>query len=161
VRYRLGLDGWVTTSTENGVAVHVKARRRSDGHLIVTGVLIEADEVTTETLRQVQPSRILAALRLSPGEDDDSGTTLGDLRRRAKPKLRPAKREVIGRPDGSDPDGFYRRFAMAYRSAATESNKPAVILAAENGVPVETVRRWIKEARRRGHLGPGRKGRAG
>ena len=169
---------------------------------MVTGVLVEADEVTTDTLRQVQPSRVLAALGPQPGrpgwitkgadgrsvlsfalggattyplevsvtpdalleaysERDDTGTTLGELRERATHKLRPAKREVVGRPDGTNSDRFYQRFAATYRSAATESSKPAVILAGENDVPVETVRRWIKEARRRGHLEPGRKGRAG
>jgi len=166
---------------------------------VVTGVLVEADEVTTDTLRQVQPSRVLASLGPQPGrpawiaeradgrsvisfepggiplevsvtpdalieaysERDDTGTTIGELRERATRKLRPAKREVVGRPDGTNSDRFYKRFAATYRSAATESSKPAVILAGENDVPVETVRRWIKEARRRGHLEPGRRGRAG
>jgi len=34
-------------------------------------------------------------------------------------------------------------------------------LAEANGVPVSTVHRWVKEARRRGFLPPGRPGRSG
>jgi len=172
-------DGWASTKTEDGVEVHVRVRQGPDGRLVVTGVLVEADEVTTDTLRQVQPTRVLAGVGTQPSSRfanvrvtadglleayshaDDSDTTLGALRARATHKLLAAKREVVGRPDGAAPDDFYRRFAATYRSAATESSKPAVILAGENSVPVETVRRWIKEARRRGHLEPGRKGRAG
>ncbi len=40
-------------------------------------------------------------------------------------------------------------------------NRPAVELAEVNGVPVTTAHRWVKEARRRGFLPPGRKGRRG
>jgi hypothetical protein len=93
-------------------------------------------------------------------EPSDDETTIGDLRRRSTGSLKGRRRRALGRPDGKDPDRFYRRFAEAYRSAATESNKPAVVIAEENGVPVETVRRWTKEARRRGHLARGTKGRA-
>lgn len=207
----IGDDGWVATSTEDGVDVHIRVRPRADGQLVVTGVLIEAEEVTTDTLRHVYPARILAAAamgaqpstrswRLSTSDGrprltdsppiegepfsvpvdvsvdrdallkhyadaDDGGTTLGDLRSRTKRQLQPEKREPLGRPGDfaavGRPDDFYSRFAAAYRSAAIESNKPAVILSEENGVPVETIRRWTKEARRRGHLEAGRKGRAG
>jgi hypothetical protein len=55
---------------------------------------------------------------------------------------------------------FTCAWARAYRSAAAESGRPAAVLAEENGVPVETVRRWVKETRRRGYLAAGRKGRA-
>lgn len=175
---KAALDGWVSTKTDDG-ALHIRVKR-VEGRLVVVSVLVEADEITTDTLRQVQPTRVLAsvdsffgpglqgatlitgdAMLMLAASGDDSETTLGELRSRAKSRLRPAKRKVIGRPDGSDPDGFYRRFAEAYRSAATESSKPAVILALENEVPVGTVHRWSKEARRRGHLAPGTRGRAG
>lgn len=70
-------------------------------------------------------------------------------------------REPLSRPDGTDPDSFYRQVAAAYNSAVMEGPAPAKVLAEEAGVPVTTVHRWIREARTRGHLPPARKGRAG
>lgn len=78
------------------------------------------------------------------------------------PKLaRGAPREPLGRPDGSDPDGFYRRVADEYTTLTMATRSPAKVIAAQVGVPVTTVHRWIREARSRGFLGPARKGRAG
>ena len=56
---------------------------------------------------------------------------------------------------------FYQRVAAVYRQRVAESNRPAVEMANANGVPVSTVHRWVKEARRRGFLPPGQKGRRG
>lgn len=59
----------------------------------------------------------------------------------------------LNRPDRSDPKGFACAVADAYLSAAQEdARRPAQILAAESGVPVSTMRRWIAEARRQGAL---------
>jgi hypothetical protein len=74
----------------------------------------------------------------------------------------PQPREPLGRPDGTDPDGFARKVAAAYSDFILAGSKaPAVDIAGEADVPVATVHRWIAEARRRGHLPPARKGRAG
>ena len=70
-------------------------------------------------------------------------------------------RDRLVRPDGSDPDGFYSKVARAYREYAFRSRAPAVSIAKEAGVPVATARSWIREARRRGALPPGRQGKAG
>lgn len=51
--------------------------------------------------------------------------------------------------------------SRAYGEYVAESNAPAKEIAGEAGVPVTTVHRWIREARRRGFLPPARKGRAG
>lgn len=174
---------WISTRTAEGVEVHARMARR-DGRIVVSGLLIECDEVTTDVLRQVQPARILArlmaddivlaeadellvhvpgrqtAILQSVGPGDDS-LTLGELRANAPLKIKGRKRRLLGRPDGKEPELFYRKVAIAYRSAAVDSRQPAAELANENDVPVETVRRWIKEARRRGFLPPGQKGRAG
>lgn len=64
-------------------------------------------------------------------------------------------------PDGAKPDSFYRKIADVYRRLAGVSNRPAVELAEANNVPLTTAHRWIREARRRGHLPPGQKGRRG
>lgn len=59
------------------------------------------------------------------------------------------------------PDEFYRQVAEVYAAAAARSERPAAWIAEVNEIPVNTVRRWVAEARRRRHLPPGRKGRAG
>jgi hypothetical protein len=64
-------------------------------------------------------------------------------------------------PDGAKPDSFYRQVAKTYSHLARGSNRPAADLAEANDVPVTTTHRWVKEARRRGFLPPGRKGRRG
>jgi hypothetical protein len=58
-------------------------------------------------------------------------------------------------------DEFYRQLAAAYSSATRQSRRPAIDLAEANAVPVRTVHRWIAEARKRGFLPPGQKGRRG
>ena len=58
---------------------------------------------------------------------------------------------------GKRPDEFYRAVAEAYSWLAGRGRRPAPELAAINGVPATTIHRWVKEARRRGLLGPGRR----
>lgn len=58
---------------------------------------------------------------------------------------------------GKRPDEFYRAVAEAYSWLAGRGRRPAPELAAINGVPPTTIHRWVKEARRRGLLGPGRR----
>lgn len=78
----------------------------------------------------------------------------------AGPTFVAAPAVVARRPDGSDPDGFSRQVAAAYERLVLTSHRPNVALAEEAGVPVATARRWVLEARRRGHLPPGERGRA-
>lgn len=61
----------------------------------------------------------------------------------------------LSRPDGSNPDGFYRQVAEAYRDVLQTTPKVAKALAEEADVPVGTVHRWVMESRRRGFLPPG------
>jgi hypothetical protein len=53
------------------------------------------------------------------------------------------------------PDGFLERVAIAYGELARISDTPTLRLARENDLPPSTAHRWIKEARRRGLVGPG------
>jgi len=60
------------------------------------------------------------------------------------------------------PDTFYERVAVAYRAYLRMGVHPAQRIAEDSNAPVTTVHRWIREARRRGHLAPARsKGRPG
>lgn len=67
----------------------------------------------------------------------------------------------IGTGQRGRPDSFYRDIAHAYLQLAQSTARPAAELAEVGGVPVTTAHRWVKEARRRGFLPPGRPGRAG
>ncbi len=84
----------------------------------------------------------------------DGWATLGTRARRPSLRLRI--------PNGPKrPDSFYKRVGEVYSALAVESHRPAKEIADANGVKPTTVHRWIKEARARGVLGPGQRGRAG
>jgi hypothetical protein len=97
-------------------------------------------------------------------DDDPSFDELRELAGHAPAELPHAKtkaRPKLTRPDGTDPEGFAARVADAYREYAPQTRAPALKIAEEAQVPVATARSWIREARRRGKLPAGRKGRAG
>lgn len=64
-------------------------------------------------------------------------------------------------------DEFYKEIARFYRKAVVVHPRAPIRWMAEEGLPeefrgsVETVRRWVHQARRRGHLGRSIPGRAG
>jgi len=49
---------------------------------------------------------------------------------------------ILTRPGPSSNEDFYTEVVAAYRHYVQHSNKPAVEIAAEAGVPVATARRW-------------------
>jgi hypothetical protein len=61
----------------------------------------------------------------------------------------------------SRPDEWYQKLASAYAYLSTFSRSPAQDIAKANDVPVTTVNRWVKEARRRGLLAPSRRSTGG
>ncbi|MBC2934696.1 hypothetical protein [Nocardioides sp. zg-1228] len=65
----------------------------------------------------------------------------------------------IGRPDGTD--DWYQQFAKVFTFAKRhgQARAPATFLAERNGVPVTTIHRWTREARRRGFLPPDPRGK--
>jgi hypothetical protein len=82
--------------------------------------------------------------------------------------IRPMKSHRLGTavdfssaPPGRKPDRFYQEVANQYGRLVAVSSRPAAEMAKIHGIPITTVHRWVKEARRRGFLGPGRKGRRG
>lgn len=60
-------------------------------------------------------------------------------------------------PDESA-DEFYARVAEAYRAQAVTTGKPTSWLAWYASVPYSTAARWVREARKRGHLESAQKG---
>ncbi len=72
----------------------------------------------------------------------------------------PPPREPLTTPHRLD-DDFLKRVADAYRDVVASGRWPAPVLAAEANVTKSTVRRWVLEARKRGHLPPGKQGKVG
>ncbi len=122
-----------------------------DGRLHIVDLYV-AGAVSAEVLRSVPVGRIEATAnaQLHP-------TAAGPPRKRAAtipPRLR--DNAVRGYPDA-----FYDAVAKTYRHLAATTARPVGELADANQVPVTTAQRWVKEARRRGLLAPGRPGKAG
>lgn len=80
---------------------------------------------------------------------------------RTGPGSASADRTEVAASGRGRPDSFYAAVADEYRRRLSESVRPVAELAEANGVPVTTAYRWIKEARRRGLLPPGRPGKVG
>jgi hypothetical protein len=90
----------------------------------------------------------------------------------ARAARRPATRERRGRSSGERgrepmgvrrgrPDRLYHDIANAYLKLAQVSPRPVAELAQAHGISSTNAHRWIREARRRGYLPPGRPGKAG
>lgn len=58
-------------------------------------------------------------------------------------------------------DDFYAAVAAAYNALLRWTHKPAAEIADSTGVEVHNVHNWIREARKRGYLGAGRRGKVG
>lgn len=172
-----GRGGWFAYLDTNVIPTPVFVRVREDGErLAIAAVLLEdPDEALTSTrLRQVPLGRIEGAVAgsaevLRARLHDTDGDPLAELRAvmadiaRARPAAQPStKMKPLGRPPAAGGgDEFYSRVAFAYMALAAVSRSPAADLAKQSDVPVGTVHRWIREARRRGLLSAGRKGKVG
>jgi hypothetical protein len=177
VRVLIGMaGGWlfVDVAGPSPVAVLAKTVER-DGRRVITRLVALGNPIDSSTFRKLPIGRVeslaniphlSASLARFESEDDPLSAVLSAelgklLGAPHDEEQAPPSREPLQRPDSTDPEGFYRRVAAAYNAALATTSRPAPLLAAEAGVPVATVRRWILEARRRGMLPPGRKGRAG
>jgi hypothetical protein len=175
--------GWVLWSravggTTEGVLVyaHLFAEKEGDRGEI-TRMVVEGRNLSTDKLRSIPLGHIEALANANPefrpyinGEaQGQMGERLNAFQQdanrqmlaQARRKAQKATRRPLTRPDGSNPDAFYREVAEAYRDVIKDTNKVAKVLAEEANVPVGTVHRWILEARRRGFLPQARQGRAG
>jgi hypothetical protein len=126
----------------------------SDVRLVIIGVKLEATAdapIDTDVWRRV-PLGYLTQLANLP-ENRRVITNTGDVK---VVKARPASYRVKPPAERRYPDGFYGKVAAAYQRAVTEQQAPAQTIADVNDVPVTTVHRWTREARRRGFLQPAR-----
>ena len=172
-------DDWYEWRGETPLAATVLVRVAvgADGRLILAGLHIDGTP-SADLLRAIPVGRIEAAANaqlsviddeivasvlrnprarpLAPPESADDGWEITDPVR-AVPR---AHQQEVARSRGR-PDLFYREVADVYLDLAQASHRPASDIAAQHGVPVSTAHRWVKEARRRGFLPPGRPGKTG
>lgn len=169
------------------VCVLVRVAAVADGRLVLTGLRVDG-EPTAQVLRSIPVGRIEAAANAQltavddavvpaavshrrppaghePRASEEGWDTINPSLARARPAgARQPVLELPRPPDGTrrrHPDAFYQQVAAAYLGLAQMSSRPAAELAEANGVPPSTAHRWIKEARHRGFLPPGRPGKAG
>jgi hypothetical protein len=162
--------------------VHVRVESSPGGRLVLTGLRIDGPP-SAELLRALPVGRIEAAANAQLAAVDDVIVPAPTpARRRRRPTGPPngasggwettdverALRRTLGSagpagvpPPRGRPDLFYRQIAEVYLDFAQVSHRPAADLADTHRVPVTTAHRWIKEARRRGFLPPGRPGKSG
>ena len=175
---------WISLSRPGGGGVHIRITREDD-HWIITDVYVHGHQLSASDLQAAPLTHLDLIMNLTGDFDPftvaeafeemgqkvlvdlDREPSLARLRKLAMdapaelPSIRRETRPMLTRPDGTDPEGFAERVANAYREYVMETRSPAVKIAEEASIPVATARSWIREARRRGKLPQGRKGRAG
>ena len=171
--------GWVQYyDSQHPEPVWVRVQATPGGRLVIRELYLSADnDLGTERLDSDQLRRLsLARIEATLNRNNDLVLKTIDKEPGPKEPRGPAERspmvrtsttvhlhgEGLGPPHPRPkPDSFYQEVARDYLDAASVSARPAVNLAKGAGVPVSTVHGWIKEARRRGFLPPGQKGRRG
>jgi len=173
--FERSLPGWFRVTLRGGTdaELYVGAVLSEEGAPVISGLALTGSRLGQGDLRELPLGRIQATLKSVPAlhewvalaprsidplrmlqdeADEGSRTELyrsrGPLRRR------------LTRPGPRSNEDFYTEVVAAYRHYVQHSNKPAVEIAAEAGVPVATARRWINHARQLGLLEKGQRGRA-
>jgi hypothetical protein len=139
----------------------------SDGQLEVCALHIaRRSRITPDQLREIRVGQIetlcnfeSARSRIVERENDEppnfaqwaefaeaAEAELNEMRARSRSPFKIQIPEGRGRY----PDRFYREVVAAYAELALRQRAPARALAELNEIPVTTVHRWLKEARRRG-----------
>jgi hypothetical protein len=172
-RLSLQNGGWVRYRADRLPAPVLVRFQEHTGRLVVTELYLEHQGGIEATLLRQVPLGRIEAWANSPEAAGSIRARLGlvvpDLRAAASElgrtynpkKVTPAL--VLDAPESrrDHGDDFYRSVARVYGQAAATHRAPATAMAEANHVPVSTVHRWVKEARRRGFLPAGRPGKAG
>lgn len=174
LRYK-GLEGGRFLFDVDGVRVVVGVTTE-EGTVRVASMTIAAPEVTSNVVRRIPfgpiKKKIIAELRRHPALIDEEAILAelvrgsgGTLTARLEEAERNAYRRVaaLHRREGREyPEAFWREVALWYRRTLKQEPRSTVErMAEERGVPVPTVRTWIRRARQEGWLSEGRQGRAG
>lgn len=118
----------------------------SSGRLVVSALLLVGDAITAESLRAVRMVALENSANLS---NRDARDALSDLRARGPLK----------RTGDMSPEQFSELVAEHYRVWSRFVPHPVAAMAKEAGVKAPTVHSWIRDARLRGLLPPGRRGK--
>jgi hypothetical protein len=143
-------DGWHEWVADDGLDVHVRLDEQEDGRIHVVALHVEG-VLSAEMLRRIPIGRIEALA--------NSVATRQPASR--KPPSARLPDQLLRAGARSRPDAFYEQVAVRYRYLVSATPSPVLELAVANEVPRTTAHRWVKEARRRGLLPPGRPGKAG
>lgn len=175
---QFGNAGWVTVEQHKGKLVEkvlVRVKPDTSGRYLVRELYLfdNGAPITAARLRAVRVAAIESLLNLPEykaaiearinlvdaidlAAEAGSFATTTSPRRRSRPLVAPEGRGYS--------DEFYAQVAENYKEALERGSKrPVEAIAAEARPPVprSTAGRWVKEARRRGHLGPAQPGKAG
>lgn len=144
---RLGDDWQAIDGLHPDMRIYARWDTSGEGRPKVTGLCLTHPSITTELLRSILITRIagIPVAAEKAMSEDEFLNALAPLRRSRN----------------EDPDEFADRVAYYYRIFTQMTAKPAKEIADHSGVPVGTVRGWIREARLRGKLPPGTRGKAG
>lgn len=178
----VGVGGW-TIRQYGEVTLRVRFGVTDDGRLEPNALFVEAPRLNAEVARGLPLAnmemwanggdvrRELLASIDSAGHAVDRATLKwvsvldpdhADLTEISSDLPAGTLRLVLPAGRAKKPDEFYNQVAGLYEALTSSGNRyPATAIAAANDVPATTVRRWVKEARARGLLGPGRQGKAG
>lgn len=173
--------GWVRLRNDKGTVIYLQLRRDADGWpRVYTAVMRSQDQIRASSWNTV-PFELAESLPLiaSPIAEElaktpSTVTHEGDfdslfaedaleavLVRPLFGSPDPESLVSLQRPTGLLTDDFLEQLSAAYLELAMKDRAPAPAIARQTGAPVRTVHRWIAEARKRGHLPPARRGRAG
>jgi hypothetical protein len=169
--FAVGGGGWMLASNDQTDRVAVRFAKNEAGRWEPMELRMDADRPLDSTMLRRVPLAGMESVANGVGRDmlQDRLHLEDPPPEWRPPSLQPgqlwlpkAPRLRAKVPRGAKKnDAFYQTVAAVYRQKAVQSNRPAVEMANANGVPVTTVHRWVKEARRRGFLPPGQKGRRG
>ncbi len=157
--------------------LHLRFHPGADGRLRVRELYLVSDEEPIEA-RHVRPLRLhqfeatANSRLLRRALDDELDEQVPQLAQMLAeqcdwdevPEVGGAalKLPPLQQPEGNKyDDEFYERVANHFVVRLEAGKAPARDIAQALGVPVTTVHRWVREARRRGYLAPTRRGRPG
>jgi hypothetical protein len=124
--------------------VYIRAEPDSNGRKLIVGMHVDGTPVTSDLLRSLPIGRIETALNGDPIAVEQFLAELQPLTRRR----------------GQDPDEFAALVAAYYNAFAMISPKPVKKLAEHAKIPLPTAHGWVREARLRGKLPKGQRGKA-
>jgi hypothetical protein len=150
-----------------------------DGRLALFEVLMTGRPITTDTFRQLRIGAIerqvngrgtAEAIRrrmalVSPDPRGDLERSFGKRRKLDRKSTLPIELPNAKLPPRASGtrygDDFYRAVADVYAALAEVVAAPVNVMQEANNVDKTTIYEWIKQARARGYLPPGRRGKAG